>query len=211
MLLSRRFIPQLAALAVLALLPVLLHSYLGHRRDECADPFRLVPSSNVGAKAERDAYMKAHLSAFQWREGKVKGGDGAPTLDYSIVRSYEAKKLYYLIERRLLKVEPDEEKRVSASVDGVTLPIRTLRFDPKPGSRTGRLAAYLLVYDGEPVDDPYRIQLLSAPSNLVLGALPMTAFFVIATLEVDEAERVRARQIEWLEQSWRNYRSICFP
>ena len=210
MLLSRRFVPQLAVLAGLALIPVLLHSYLGHRRDECADPFRLVPSTNID-KPERDAYMKARLSAFQWREGKVTGANGEPPLSYTIVRSYDAKNLYYLLERRLLNKEPDEEKRVSVSLDGVMLPIRTLRFDPEPGSRTGSLAAYLLVYDGEPVDDPYLNQLLAAPANILLGALPMTAFFVAAALEVDQSETVRTRQIEWLEQSWRSYRSICFP
>ena len=210
MLLSRRFIPQLAALTVLALVPVGLHNYLGYQRDECADPFRLVPSTNVD-KVKRDAYMKNQLSAFQWREGKVMGADQEPPLEYTILRSYEAKKLYYRLDRRLLQLEPSQEMRVTTSVDGVTLPIRTVRVDPEPGGRTGMLAAYLLVYDGEPVDEPYLNQALAAPASILFGALPMTAFFVATKLEVDQAESVRARQIEWLEDSWRSYRSICFP
>ncbi len=208
--LSRRYVLPLAAIAVLALIPVVVHSYIGVRRDECADPFRLVPATRGSGDDRRAWIMRRRLNAHQWKEGRVRRTDGLPTSFYSIVRSYEAKRLYYLIERRLLDREPDRESIVRIESGGVELPIRTLFFRPHPGRSASMVAAYLLIYDGAPVDNPYWHQLLTAPVQLLFGTKPMTAFFISAVVTKDQADAIEAEHLAWLEQEWWDYRSICF-
>lgn len=208
--LSRRYVLPLAVLSALALVPVVVHSYLGVQRDECADPFRLVPSTGRPEDSRRDRIMKRRLNAFQWKEGRLSGRDGLPESFYSVVRSYEAKKLYYLLEQRLLDRVPDSESIVRVQSGGVELPIRKLYFAPHPGHSASLVAAYLLVHDGAPVDNPYWSQLLAAPVQLFTGAKPMTAFFITTVITRGQEEAVHAAHVAWLEREWWDYRSICF-
>ena len=64
---------------------------------------------------------------------------------------------------------------------------------------------------GAPVDDPYSSQLLAAPRRLFLGRLPMTIFYVYGAGSEAQLEEIEQRELDWLLESWRSYRSICFP
>lgn len=212
MLLSRRHIPHMVAITLLSLVPIGIHKQLDMRRDECADPFRLVPATmGTPERAQREHFMQKRLSAHQWKEGRLPHSDGLPQIHYAIVRSYEAKLLYYRLERRMLGRPADRVETVQVASGAVDLPVRVAHFFPKPGSSAAQVASYLLVYDGQPVGDPYLSQLLGAPARLLTGSLPMTAFFASAVVSVGERKAVQQRQLEWLEESWREYRAICFP
>ncbi len=211
MILSTRYVPHMAVMILVAMVPIVVHSYLDLRSDECADPVRLAASSSWRHQKERDAFMRRRLRAHQWKEGKLPTQPGEPAIRYTIVRSYDAKRLYYRIERRLLGAEPDVQEIVEVEAGSEQLPIRTLRFHPKPGSAGATVPAYLLVYDGRPVGNPYVNQLLAAPLRMLTGRLPMTAFFAASDVHMREMDAVQKRQIEWLVESWHRYREICFP
>ena len=208
--LSQRYVPHMIALLLLAVVPVALYSYARVRSDECAEPLVLVSGASVFTSPKRTRSMQARFAAAQFREGRLPGEDGEPTLSFAVIRSYDAKRLYYRLANRMLNAAPDRVELEWLEGDP-RLPIRRASYKPDPASRMVTESAYLLVYDGEPVENPYRSQLLAAPWRLLTGNRPMTAFFVVATLPEAEAEAVRQRQADWLRGSWQRYRTICFP
>lgn len=210
--LSQRYVPHLCALLAAALIPVAVHSYAGLRADECADPFRLVPETHRGAaEQKRDSFMRKRFSAHQWKDGRLSPRGRLAPLKWTVIRSYDAKNLYYLMTRRLLDVSPDREELVWIEAGGLSLPVRRSTIDPPPGSRASIAASHLLVYDGRPVENPYLNQLRAAPSRILRGALPMTVFFASSITPEDQLEATFERQARFLVESFERYRSICFP
>lgn len=205
--LSRRYAPHMAGLIILAMIPVTVHSYLDVREDDCADPLRLAPAAHRGGPGEkRDTYLRKRFRAFQWREGSVRG---SPPFKYGIIRSYDAPRIYYKLGFNYLHAEPDEAWLENVQVGKVRIPVHRLRYDPVPGSSAATVAAYMLIYDGEAVENAYWNQLLAAPRRLLTGRLPMTAYFIHGVVPVSQIETAEARQAEWLQSSWQSYRAIC--
>ena len=81
---------------------------------------------------------------------------------------------------------------------------------PQRGPLIGR-AAYVILYDGVPVENPYLTQLLSAPLQIVRGRLPTTLLFVWGYVGETELATAEARATDWLRSALRNYREICAP
>ena len=213
--LSLRYVPEMIALLALALIPVALHSYAEVHSDECAEPRVLISDSSMLRASDRRDVVR-RLAASQYREGRVHGENGEPPLSFVILRSYDAKRLYYRFAHRLSKETP-----ASIELDWLDgdppLPIRRVVFATQAASAIGAVgadgaeAAYLLVYDGEPVANAYWNQLLAAPKRLLTGNRPMTAFYVRAQVPLGEDEAIRQRLDAWLRESWERYRTICFP
>ena len=205
--LSRRYAPHMAGLIILAMIPVTVHSYLDVRQDDCADPLRLAPASHRGGTSEeRDTYLRKRFRAFQWREGSVRGN---PPLSYGIIRSYDAPRIYYKLDYNYLREDADKAWMEELQVGNARIPVHRLRYDPLPGSSAATVAAYMLIYDGEAVENAYWNQLLAAPRRLLTGRLPMTAYFIHGVVPVSQIETTEARQAEWLRSSWQSYRAIC--
>ena len=209
---STRFARALAGLVALVLVPVVLHSYLGIQRDDCRAPLALAPAEHASAlERGRDAWMREHFAASAWREGRIAGASGAPTLSYTVVRSYDAKRVYYRPENTLLRghnVRARELEWVDAH--DVRLPIHRPRY-ASPGASLRAVAGYLLVYEGRPVADPYRAQLLAAARQLLGGSAPMTLFFVHGSATVEQVEETELRVRTALREQWERYRSSCLP
>ncbi len=211
--LAQRYAPHITVLVGLALLPVVVHSYAQRRTDDCANPFVLVASARASDASEtRRHFMQERMGAYQWREGQVIPPDGGPRLSYAIVRSYDPKRVYYRPERNLVgKQEPERIVLDTIDVDGEQVPIRVVEYARQRRTHLQSLAAYLLVYDGEPVTNPYTAQILAAPGLMVAGSRPMTLFFVWGQALTDELPGAQAAAREWLITSWRTYQSACNP
>jgi hypothetical protein len=209
---SDRFALPLFAVCALALVPVVAHSYLHWRRDDCANPTALVPGmASDGDFAARDAQMRHDfVDPYQWREGKLVAVDGMPELRFVVIRSYDPKLLYYRGTRRIWKdltANADTLEWIDGD-DGKLPIVRSAVGNANPKGPKGVIAA-LLVYEGKPVETGWLAQLRAAPGQVVSGARPMTLFAVrgdVPEALVPAAEK-RARQ--WLADSWRNYRLIC--
>ena len=213
--LSQRYIKPLCALLALAALPIVVHVYLAPRvealnHDDCANPAILgITTPTTTEEHERDRWMRGSFGAIQWRESEIRRG--RVLLSLTTIRSYNAKELYYRAERSILKnrVPVRQELVDIESEDGASgLPVRRIYYKANMGPG-GILASYLLIYEGRPVENPYRAQLLAAPRQIFTGRVPMPLYFVYSASYEDNWEEMEDRHAEWLRNSWQEYREFC--
>ncbi len=182
---SDRYAVALFALFALALAPVVVHSYLHLRSDDCANPGALVPEMPAGSvipEREADIHRAADVQLYYrgtahiWKDIEP----GADTLDWL---DSDAGKLPIVRSR--------------ARADG-------RRRDAAP------VVASLLVYEGEPVASGWQAQLAAAPHEALTGSRPMTLFAIRAEPATGEQRAVAEQRVnQWLIDSWRTYRAIC--
>jgi hypothetical protein len=197
--LSRRYIPHLALLSLPVLLPVLVYSYgrvqLSSNQDP-PPPCQSFPRPTEGLRARQ---MLEMFQGEQWCEGNIEGG-----LSFSVIRSYDPKKLYHHPEVALMRNAAPNRRTVEWVSDGSgMLPIHRAFYDT---GDEGILVAYLLVYHARPVDNPYLAQLESFPIELLKGRSPMTLFFISAQGQHDRLADLESRSKKWLVDAWRGYR-----
>ena len=209
---STRWAPHLSVLLAVVLVPVTLHAYLGMSGEDCANPMALAPAWDPGDDPPPDIqYLERRMKPSQWREGKLRSAEGW-SLEYVIARSVDAKHIYYRPEYKLVQVlRPIGHDVEWIADESGQLPVHRPRYQPRMDSPLVPMVAYLLVYDGRPVENPYREQLLSAPGLIFRGRVPATLLFVWGLVLPGEMEKAEARAYDWLRQAWRNYRDVCSP
>jgi hypothetical protein len=206
--LSVKYVRPLSVCFLVALIPVVVHSYFHLEIDDCKTPWTLVsgsaPVTDVGGK--RDAFMRDRFQSSQWQEGSFSQ-DGL-RFDFSIIRSYDAKRLYHRPENSLVEHTAIADKRDIewARTDSDSLPIHRADYgDTDPAI----LVSYLLVYHSSPIASPYSAQLRAAPVELISGRRPMTLFLIQAHGSPSGLREMEKVEREWLLSSWDKYRSAC--
>ena len=205
--LSLRYVRPLSVCLLLALIPVVVHSYIQIQIDDCKAPAALVlafaPASDTGGS--REAWMRKHFESSHWQEGSLSR-DGL-NFDFSIVRSYDVTRLYHRPESSLVEKAIVERREIEwVKTDSGALPIHWAYYGK---TEPAILAAYLLVYRSSPIASPYWPHVRAAPSELFTGSRPMTLLLIQARgprpslPEMEEVER------EWLLSAWDKYRSAC--
>lgn len=205
--LSPRYALGMLILSGVALIPVTVNTYVGYRSDDCAHPDVLLgrPESLHGW---RQRVVERVFEAFAWREGSVAGGPGEADLHYSILRSYDPKKLYYRPDYGMIEnVRPVGRELEWLEADREWLPVHVPTY-PQRGARR-HVGAYLLVYAGELVARPILNQLLSSPRQMFVGNQPMTLYFVWAQAPRGAHPATEERLREWLVEAWRRHQLIC--
>jgi len=205
--LSLRYVVALSACLLVALIPVVVHSYIQLEIDDCKTPWALMsesaPASNSGGR--RDAWMRERFQSSQWREGSFFA-DGL-RFDFSIVRSYDAKRLYHRPENSLVEHSIVERRGIEwVQTDSGALPIHRAYYG---NSDPAILVAYLLVYRSSPIASPYWPQLRAAPVELFGGRRPMTLFLIQAHGSSGSLREMESVEREWLLSSWAKYRFAC--
>lgn len=210
--LSRRWAPHLCILLSIAMLPVALHAYVGVESDDCAHAMAVAPRWSPGDPPTADeAYIDERMQPLQWRAGVVADADGT-ALNYTIARGFDAKRIYYRPEYKLVRdARPSSYEIGWIDVDGERVPVHRPIYSQALRSPLIGVAAYVILYDGVPVENPYRSQLLSAPLQIVRGRLPATLLFVSGFVLASEFEAAEKLAQDWLEAALRNYREICAP
>ncbi len=203
--LSSRFAPYLLALYALAAVPVLLHTFAGASRDDCAQPSAL-PRWRSG-EGERGSLLRERFAAFQWSEGSFEAGDALFSFVY--LRSYAVVQLLNRPENALLQRNPERRTVEWVDTESGPVPIHRPLFEPRADRATRTLAGYLLLLDNQPLAQPSVAQLASAPRQLLFGRAPMTLLFIHGRVPRDQyaaAElELRVRLLEALAQ----YRDAC--
>ncbi len=202
----------LFALFTLALVPVVVHSYLQLRTDDCANPQALVPEMAPGSVTpERDAFIHRFIDVHQWRDGRLPAWDGSPELQFTVIRSYNPKQLYYRGTGHLWNdIERGGDTLEWIDSDDVKLPIIRSRTEDDNRRGTAPVVAALLVYQGEPVESGWRAQLRAAPRQMLTGSRPMTLFAIRGSpTSPEQRAAAEKRANQWLVDSWRTYRAIC--
>jgi hypothetical protein len=151
--------------------------------------------------------MNEHFRAIQWSEGSINVPGTPAVLRTTIVRSYDAKKLYHRPEKHLFdEAAVDFRSSEYLDVEGGAIPIHRAHYS-NPGR--ANVAAYLLVYESRPVSNPYIAQFAALPLQMLRGPAPMTLFFVSGFAPENQAEAVTAAAKQWLALSWQRYRTSC--
>ncbi|HXX48760.1 MAG TPA: exosortase/archaeosortase family protein [Myxococcota bacterium] len=209
--LSDRYAAALFGLSALALLPVLVHSYLRFHPDDCAHPEVLVPQQIAGTfSPDREAELRRNFDLHQWREGRVAGVNGGPELQFAVIRSFDPKELYYRGTRRIWKdVEPGADRLDWIEADGERLPVVRSTVSGEGRREQAVAIGSLLVYEGAPVANGWLAQLRAAPRQALFGSRPMTLFAVRSDVPPSQLDAARKRVDEWLVRSWSDYRAIC--
>ncbi len=208
----RRWAPHLCVLLGLTMLPVVLHGYVGVESDDCAHATAIAPLWAPGdSPTNQDAYIEERMKPSQWREGILRDPDGA-NLHYVIGRGFDAKHLYYRPEYKLMREgRPVSHEIVWIEVDDERVPVQRPIYERRLGSPMIGLAAYVILYAGVAVENPYRTQLLWAPLQIVRGRLSTTLLFVWGNVLETEFADAEARAHDWLRSAVRNYREVCAP
>ncbi len=205
--LSTKYVFPLSACLLVALIPVLVHSYVRAEIDDCNASWALLPESKHAsvAEASRDVWMRERFQSYQWHEGSFFT-DGV-RFDFSIVRSYDAKRLYHRPENSLVEHAVVKRRDVEwLQAGSEALPIHRAYYDD---TNPEILVSYLLVYRSAPVDNPYWTQLDAAVVELLRGRLPMTLFLIQAHGSPRNLSEIEKTEREWLLKSWKKYHSAC--
>jgi hypothetical protein len=201
---SAKFAGAVGALALVALVPTVIHSYLGRLQDDGRRVERL-PQHLAGMASiptGRDAgWGKRRFDSDDWIERHYLAPDGR-RLKLFAGRSYDAKKLYHHPEIDIARGTSFQ----SASVERVEslpgVPLHVLR-----ASEGGRrdLVVYVLHYGDRFVENPFTFQLRLAGESLVGGRKPMTLFFVQTA--AGEADLEGAATVALLGEAIRSFLS----
>lgn len=180
---SYRYASAVCLLLGLALIPTLIHSYGG---DLAADgrSVKIIPAAAAGFTStptdRNSAWGKRRFDSDDWIERTyVKGGD---QVQVTVIRSYDAKRLYHHPELAVAYGTSFVGHRVRRFPQHPNVPVHVLT--PAPG--VSARAMYVLNYGDDFIDDPIRFQMRTAGELLFSRRKPMTLFFVHETSVSDE-------------------------
>ena len=169
------------------------------------------PSDHLTASDRMRRIMNGGFRASQWRSGVTQSAESDIAIHYSMVRSYDAKRLYYRPELKLVRADPTSRVVEILEVDGQSLPIHRPLYPDSIMRGVKPIVGYILVYAGRPVDSPYATQLLAAPGQVLTGRVPMTLFLAHATAMESSEEAAVGAVRDWLASTWRRHQQICVP
>lgn len=173
--LSSRYAPAICVALLLALVPTIIHSYVGvvagddlatSRVPEVLDGYVGTPTARAGDWGRR------RFESHDWLEREYKApGD---TVVLTVVRSYDLKALYHHPELAVAYHAASFSGSGTEPMPGrPDMPVHLLV------NRTGGpVGMYVLHYDGRFVSDPIRFQIRTAGELLFTGRKAMTLFFV---------------------------------
>jgi hypothetical protein len=210
MMVSARFVPHIALLAVLAG-AVVWPAWLSPRRaDPCAHPDVLPVTGLIpGSRPEGEQRDRLGGDIIQWSEGRLMG-PAIPRelpLFFRVIRTYNVLKA---AERPLAllpkPLEPETVRVEHVDAPGGPLPIHVVRTT---GPAAFHLAAYLYLYGNEPVLHPFEFQLRGALRELREGRRPLTLILVGGAATRENAAEREELALRWIVSAWQHYRSMC--
>jgi len=180
---SARYAPAVCLLLAIALVPTVIHSYVGARtsdgREARAIPLTL--DGRAGNPTSRNAgWGQNHFESGDWFERSYPAGAGEVVL--TVVRSYDLKRLYHHPELDIAygtTFITHDVKRVGAAA----VPVNVMWTVDK---RT--VAVSVMRYEDEFVEHPYRLQMRTAFELMVSARKPMTLFFATQTGVTPDAD-----------------------
>jgi len=176
---SGRYAGAVAVLMALALVPTLLHGYIGVTRDDGRRVAAIPPmlAGMFSVRTDRDGdWGRRRFDAFDWTERTYTTASGQRLVLF-VGRSYDAKKLYHHPEIDIARGRSYGGASIVRTAELPGVPVHVLRGE---GDGSKDLALYVLHYDDRFVENPYLFQISVAVELLVRGRQAMTLFFVRA-------------------------------
>lgn len=173
---STRYALPVLVLAVLALIPTVIHSYAGLVVDDgrraSAMPVTLATFGSTPS-SRNATWGKRRFDSDDWME-RTYNVDGHRVL-LTVIRSYDLKALYHHPELAVAYHEGHafDPERTLRFPGRQSVPVHVLRA----GTSDNVLAVYALYYDGGFVENPITFQLRTATELLFSGRKAMTLLF----------------------------------
>lgn len=213
---STRHVFAIATLVTLAAVPVIAHHWGDLRRDPC-------PALRVElARAAETRDDRTLLAGIARRFLERTGIDGSylaepiplsegSSLFFVTVQTWDPKSVYHRPAAALVHGDRATERLIEeVEHDGERLPLhRALYGDADPRSGTRAVAAYLLIYEGHLVANPYLAQLRAAPREVFAGSAPMTLLFAGGFVPEQDVARAEAAVRERVIRGWDAFRASC--
>jgi hypothetical protein len=173
---SSRFAPAMCVLVALALVPAVMHSYVGATAIDGRSTAR-IPAQLAGftstPSTRHAGWGQDKFESDDWIERTY--ADGRNELVLTVVRSFDLKRLYHHPELSVAYGTPFvkyESTRVGGAPD---VPVHVLRTGNGEGSG---IALYALHYGNEFIEQPLLFQIRTAGEMLIAPRKAMTLFFV---------------------------------
>lgn len=172
---STRYALPVAVILMLALIPTLIHGYLGMKTDDglsatninpVLDNFTSTPTNRQPGWGE-DAF-----GCDDWIERTYTDEQGK-SIRLFVGRSYDHKRLYHHPELALSYAKDlmsTGQIRLPGQPD---IPVNLLHNDMRPN-----MAAFVLLYDGKFIDNPISHQVRDSLKQLISAGKPMTLFYI---------------------------------
>jgi hypothetical protein len=210
---TRSKIIAFAALAFLSLALVLatFGAEQGRYEDDCANPELLTqPGFLHSDEPFRSVTDRLPVATTPlWLKGKINlQKSRTRPLDVVMIRSFDPIKLY-LQPDNLEPLPADPEGGYLEWVDAgsATLPVHFVDVHTVPWEPA--FAAYMYVYDSEPVRYPLLAQLGTAIPDLAAGTRPLTILIVQGSVLRLDLREAKERAGQWIADSWIRYRRAC--
>jgi len=172
---SSRFALPVAIILLLALVPTVIHSYLGLTKDDG----RSIPSINTvlnnfsSTPSNRNPGWREEIfDSYDWIE-RIYRDESGHAIRLFVGRSYDHKRLYHHPELALSYAKDLGHQKLVHLPSEPAIAINVLQNPSRPG-----LAAYALVYNDEFIDNPIAHQLQDSLHLLIGARKPMTMFYV---------------------------------
>jgi hypothetical protein len=173
---ASRFSLAVAALLGLALVPTIIHEYVGLSIDDglvtTAVEMKLAGLSGA-ATGRKPSWAVEKFESNDWIERWYTGG--GERIQLLVVRSYDLKRLYHHPELAVVRSDDLASPGTVRLAHRNAVPIHV--FESRRTSGRG-VAMYALLYGTEFIDDAIQFQLRTAASLLGGGRRQMTLFFV---------------------------------
>jgi len=185
------------------------HLRFGSQIDDCANPQQLYALDRIEGSLPRLEHWNLHdEQRIQVSEGMVPVPvEGADALTFRVRRNRDPKRLY----RAPLRATPEIGYVTDFGVDWLPsesgpVPIHTAYGHT---DKAVQLSLYLFIYDGRPVENMFREQMLSAPRHVLTGGPPLTLVTISGSSLLNDFEQVDAFAKQWLVSAWEFYEEVC--
>jgi hypothetical protein len=176
---SSRYALPVILLLILALLPTIIHSYLGSEYDD-GKSVQSIPIALAGFTSQpylrhKDPWVKSLFDSEDWMERIYKNSKGEKVRLFA-ARSYDYKRLYHHPELALSHGINLKEEGI-INLPGVPeIPVFILRNSSGHG-----VVAYALLHEGKFIQNPVSHQIKEIFTQLFRSRKAMTLFYVSDT------------------------------
>ncbi|MDO8938525.1 MAG: hypothetical protein Q7U98_05155 [Methylicorpusculum sp.] len=170
-----RYSLPVIGLLLVALIPTVIHNYLGLQAKDDA-PVESIPTTLdnfVSKPSSRLAiWGKETFNCHDWME-RMYTDETGQVIRLFVGKSFDHKRLYHHPELALSYGNNMVREGVQWLEGDQKIPVNVLRNNNNPG-----LAAYVLWYDGQFIENPIKHQIKDTLELLVSPKKPMTLFYV---------------------------------
>lgn len=199
--LSPRYAVPLLGLALFVAMPAWLHASRRLEVDDCRDPEAFARMDDIPATRIEEGRRSPRVHLLEQTGGIVVGPDRRRPFHFAVLRSFDPVQLYL---QPVTHFEADERSLAWMEGGGARLPYHWLIDRSKSPPR---FAAYVFLYNGEPVASPLAALFADVPGRLLSRTPPLTLALVRGDVTPGDAARATAE--DWLLRLWTHYRDTC--